>query len=112
MFLAAFHGFAFRLPSFQQLEAELAQPALRQWIGADRAFRDDVLRYSLCGFHLEGLERMLVQVNRTLKRNRALDTGRVQAALLWRSKALRRSPVTAVVATSASNATSGCAKPA
>jgi hypothetical protein len=38
VFLAAFHGFAFRLPSFQQLEAELAQPALQQWIGADRAF--------------------------------------------------------------------------
>ena len=41
---AVFHGFAFRLPSFQQLEAELAQPALQQWIGADRAFRNDVLR--------------------------------------------------------------------
>ena len=42
VFLAVFHGFAFRLRSFQQLEAELTQPALRQWIGADRAFRDDV----------------------------------------------------------------------
>ena len=82
VFLAAFHGFAFRLPSFQQLEAELAQPALRQWIGADRTFRDDVLRYSLSGFHLEGLERMLVQVNRTLKRNKALDPGRVQGRIV------------------------------
>ena len=82
VFLAAFHGFAFRLPSFQQLEAELSQPALQQWIGADRAFRDDVLRYSLSGFHLEGLERMLVQVNRTLKRNKALDTGRVQGRIV------------------------------
>src|SRR5882724_8238902 len=26
VFLAAFHGFVFRLPSFQQLEAELTQP--------------------------------------------------------------------------------------
>jgi hypothetical protein len=82
VFLAAFHGFAFRLPSFQQLEAELTQPALQQWIGAGRAFRDDVLRYSLAGFHLEGLERMLVQVNRTLKRNKALDTGRVQGRIV------------------------------
>ena len=71
VFLAAFYGFAFRLPSLQQLEAELIQPALQQWIGAPRAFHDDVLRYSLSGFHLEGLERMLVQVNRTLKRNKA-----------------------------------------
>src|SRR5712692_3106074 len=62
VFLAAFHGFAFRLSSFQQLEAELTQPALQRWIGADRAFGDDVLRYSLSGFHLEGLQRMLVQV--------------------------------------------------
>ena len=77
VFLAVFHGFAFRLPSFQQLEAELSQPALQQWIGADRAFRDDVLRYSLSGFQVEGLERMLVHSNRILKRNKALDAGRV-----------------------------------
>jgi len=82
VFLAAFHGFAFRLPSFQQLEAELTQLALQQWIGSPRAFRDDVLRYSLCGFHLQGLEQMLVQVNRTLKRNKALDTGRVQGRIV------------------------------
>ena len=82
VFLAAFHGFAFRLPSFQQLEEELTQPALQQWIGADRAFRDDVLRYSLSGFDVEGLERLLVQVNRTLKRNKAFDTGRVQGRIV------------------------------
>jgi len=82
VFLAAFHGLTFRLPSFQQWEAELAQPALQQWVGAGRAFRDDVLRYSLSGFHVEGLERMLVQVNRTLKRNKALDPGRVQGRIV------------------------------
>lgn len=82
VFLAAFHGFAFRLPSFQQLEAEISQPALQQWIGAERAFRDDVLRYSLSGFQVEGLERMLVHVNRTLKRNKALDGGRVQGRIV------------------------------
>jgi hypothetical protein len=82
VFLAAFHSFAFRLSSFQQLEAELNQPALQRWIGADRAFRDDVLRYSLSGFQLEGLQRMLIQVNRTLKRNKALDAGRVQGRIV------------------------------
>jgi hypothetical protein len=82
VFLAVFHGFAFRLSSFQQLEAELAQPALQQWVGAGRAFRDDVLRYSLSGFHLEGLEDMLVQVNRTLKRNKAFDASRVQGHIV------------------------------
>jgi hypothetical protein len=82
VFLSTFHGFAFRLPSFQQLEAELTQPALQQWVGAGRGFRDDVLRYSLSGFHVEGLERMLIQVNRTLKRNKALDQGRVQGRIV------------------------------
>jgi Transposase DDE domain len=82
VFLAAFHGFAFRLPSFQQLEAELSQPALQRWIGAGRAFRDDVLRYSLSGFHLGNLEQMLIQINRTLKRNKALDPGRVQGRIV------------------------------
>ena len=78
VFLATFHAFVFRLPSFQQLEADLIQPALQRWIGADRAFSDDALRYSLSGFHLEGLARMLIDVNRTLKRNKVFDADRVQ----------------------------------
>jgi hypothetical protein len=82
IFLAAFHAFVFRLPSFQQLEAELAQPALQRWIGAGRAFSDDALRYSLSGFHLEGLERMLIDVNRTLKRNKVFDADRVQGRIV------------------------------
>lgn len=82
VFLAVFHGFVFRLPSFQQLESDLAQPSLQHWIGSDRAFGDDVLRYSLCGFDVTGLEEMLVQVNRTLKRGKAFEEGRVQGRIV------------------------------
>src|SRR6516162_971422 len=82
VFLAAFHAFVFRLPSFQQCQAELTRPALQRWIGVQRAFRDDTLRYSLSGFALEGLEIMLVQANRTLKRNKAFDAGRVQGRIV------------------------------
>jgi hypothetical protein len=82
VFLAAFYGFAFRLPSFQQLESELARPHLQRWIGSDRGFGDDVLRYSLCGFDLAGLEEMLIQTNRTLKRSKAFDEGRVQGRIV------------------------------
>lgn len=82
VFLAAFHAFVFRLPSFQQLEAELHQPGLQRWIGAGRAFSDDVLRYSLSGFHLEGLEGMLTGINRTLKRNKVFDADRVQGRIV------------------------------
>jgi len=82
VFLALFHAFVFRLPSFQQLDSELSHTYLQQWIGAERAFRDDTLRYSLCGFDLEPLETMLVDVNRRLKRGKAFDEGRVQGHLV------------------------------
>ena len=82
VFLAVFHGFLFRLRSFQQRQADLSQPAFQHWIGAPRALSDDVLRYSLCGFDLAGLQQMLVHVNRTLKRNKAFDEGRVQGRIV------------------------------
>ena len=82
VFLALFHAFLFRLPSLQQLQAELTHSHLQQWIEAERPFRDDTLRYSLCGFDLEPLERMLVEGNRRLKRNKALHPGRVQGCLV------------------------------
>src|SRR6201988_1511152 len=82
VFLALFHAFVFRLPSLQQLDNELSHSYLQQWIDAERAFRDDTLRYSLCGFDLEPLEAMLVDVNRRLKRGKAFDEGRVQGRLV------------------------------
>ena len=82
VFLALLHAFVFRLPSFQQLDADLAHSYLQKWIGAARSFRDDTLRYSLSGFHLDPLERMLVDINRRLKRSKAFDAGRVQGHLV------------------------------
>jgi hypothetical protein len=82
VFRAVFHGFLFRFSSFQQLQSELATPAFQRWIGVHRCFGDDVLRYSLCGFDLAQLETMLVQVNRTLQRNKAFDPGRVQGRIV------------------------------
>lgn len=82
VFRAVFHGFVFRLGSFQQLQFDLAQPPLQRLIGVERAFGDDVLRYSLCGFDLSGLEQMLVDINRKLKRNKAFEEGRVQGRIV------------------------------
>jgi hypothetical protein len=82
VFLAVFHACVFRLPSFQQLQADLTHSGLTQWIGATRPFRDDTLRYSLCGFDLEPLEQMLVDINRRLKRGKAFDPGRVQGHIV------------------------------
>jgi len=78
VFLALFHAFAFRLPSFKRLERDLQDSCLVDWIGAERSFRDDTLRYSLCGFEAAPLEDMLVDVNKRLKRSKAFDDGRVQ----------------------------------
>jgi len=82
VFLAIFHSFVFRLPSFQQLDRELSHTYLQNWIDAERPFRDDTLRYSLCGFDLKPLENMLVDINRRLKRSKAFDEGRVQGRLV------------------------------
>ena len=64
------------------MDAELAHSYLQHWIGAERPFRDDTWRYSLCGFDLEPLEGMLVDLNRRLKRSKAFDVERVQGHLV------------------------------
>jgi len=81
-FLALFYGFVFRLSSFQQLEPDLAEPSRQRWLGVQEAFGDDVLHYSLCGFHVPSLEGTRVEVNRRLKRNKVLDPGRLQGRWL------------------------------
>src|SRR5713101_8847883 len=82
VFRAMFHAFAFRLPSVQQLETDLHHSHRQQSIGVERAFRDDTLRYSLCGFDLGPLENMLVDINRRLKRCKAFDDGRIQGRIV------------------------------
>jgi hypothetical protein len=72
IFLAVFHSFVFRLPSFQQLASELSHSHLQSWIGAERAFGDDTLRYSLCGFDLDPLKAILVDVNRPSEEGQSL----------------------------------------
>lgn len=78
VFLALLHAFVFRLPSFKRLERDLQDSCLVDWIGAERSFGDDTLRYSLCGFEAAPLEDMLVDINKRLKRGKAFDDGRVQ----------------------------------
>ena len=82
IFLSLFYAFVFRFTSFRQLEADLAQPHLQRWAETPRAFGDDVLRYSLASFELAPLEQMVVEINRRLKRNKALDAGRVQGRVV------------------------------
>ena len=82
VFRALLYGFVFRTPSLKQLEADVDDPHFQRWIGAPRAFKDDVFRYSLCGFDLDPLEQMLVGINRQLKRNKVFDQGRCQGHIV------------------------------
>src|SRR6516162_657999 len=82
VFLALLPAFVFRLPSFPQLDSELSHSYLPHWIGAERAFGDDTLRYSLCSFELDPLQAMWVDVNRRFKRGKVFDQGRVQGRLV------------------------------
>ena len=82
VFRALLYGFVFRTPSLKQLEADVDDPHFQRWIGAPRAFQDDVFRYSLCGFDLDPLEQMLVGINRQLKRNKVFDQGRCQGHIV------------------------------
>ena len=82
VFRALLYGFVFRTPSLKQLEADVDDPYFQRWIGAPRAFKDDVFRYSLCGFDLDPLEQMLVGINRQLKRNKVFDQGRCQGHIV------------------------------
>lgn len=82
IFQAIFYGAVFRLGSFHQLEAELAQPFLRHWLELESPLSEDTLRYSVSSFAVETLEQVLVEINRQLKRNKALEVGRVAGRLV------------------------------
>lgn len=78
VFRALLYGFVFRTPSRKQLEADVDDPYFQRWIGAPRAFQDDVFRCRLCRFALDPREQMLVGINGQLKRNKVFDRGRCQ----------------------------------
>lgn len=85
VFQAVFYGFLFRRGSFHQLEADLQDPFLQQWIGLAEPFREGTIRYSYSSFALVPLEEMLVAINQQMKRNKVfsqgLVAGRIVAAL-------------------------------
>jgi hypothetical protein len=82
VFQAVFYGFVFRRGSFHQLEADLADPFLRHWVGVATSFREDTLRYSYNSFALGPLEAMLEGINRRLKRNKVFRPGQVAGRIV------------------------------
>lgn len=82
VFRALFHAFLFRLPSFQQLDRELSHSYLPHGIGAERAFREDTLRYRLASFDRDPLPALRGEVNRRFKRAQVFEEGRVPGHLV------------------------------
>jgi len=70
-----------RVPSFLQLEAETRRPGWQRLIGRSKAISDDAFGYGLEHARLEDLRAVLVAVNQTLKRNKALEAAKINGLL-------------------------------
>ena len=77
-----FLGALLRVGSFLQLQAETARPGWRRLIGWPATISDDALVYALERYRLEDLRQTLVEINRTLKRNKALESAKINGLLV------------------------------
>lgn len=77
-----FLGAVLRVPSFLQLEAETRRPGWQRLLGWSKAISDDALGYGLEFARLEDLRAVLVAVNQTLKRNKALAGAHINGLLV------------------------------
>jgi len=75
-------GAVLRVPSFLQLEAETRRPGWQRLIGRSKAISDDALGYGLEHARLEDLREVLVSVNQTLKRAKALEAAKINGLLV------------------------------
>jgi hypothetical protein len=77
-----FLGALLRIGSFLQLQAETARPGWQRLTGWLGAISDDALVYALERYDLQDLRQVLVDVNKTLKRNKALERAKISGLLV------------------------------
>jgi hypothetical protein len=77
-----FLGALLRVDSFLQLQAETARPGWRRLVGWPATISDDALVYALERYRLEDLRQTLVEINQTLKRNKALEPAKINGLLV------------------------------
>lgn len=77
-----FLGALLRVESFLQLQAETSRPGWRRLIGWPATISDDALVYALERYRLEDLRQTLVEINKTLKRNKALEPAKINGLLV------------------------------
>jgi hypothetical protein len=77
-----FLGALMRVGSFLQLQAETARPGWQRLTGWSGGISDDALVYALERYYLEDLRQVLVDINKTLKRNKALESAKIHGLLV------------------------------
>jgi hypothetical protein len=77
-----FLGALLRVGSFLQLQAETARPGWQRLTGWSRRISDDALVYALERYYLQDLRQVLVDINKTLKRNKALESAKINGLLV------------------------------
>jgi len=77
-----FLGALMRVESFLQLQAETARPGWQRLTGWSRPISDDALVYALERYYLQDLRQVLVDINKTLKRNKALESAKIHGLLV------------------------------
>jgi Transposase DDE domain. len=78
LFLAA----VMRVGSFLQLQSETARPGWQRLTGWPRPISDDALVYALERYDLEDLRQVVVDIHKTLKRNKALESAKINGLLV------------------------------
>jgi hypothetical protein len=71
-----------RVGSFLQLQAETARPGWQRLIGWSRRISDDALVYASERYFLQDLRQVLVDINKDLKRNKALESAKIHGLLV------------------------------
>lgn len=77
-----FLGVLLRIGSFLQVQAETARPGWQRLTGWAHPISDDALVYALERYDLQDLRQVLVDVNKTLKRNKALESAKINGLLV------------------------------
>jgi len=77
-----FLGALLRVGSFLQLQAETARPGWQRLVGWPKTISDDALVYALERYRLDDLRQSLVDINKTLKRNKALESAKISGLLV------------------------------
>ena len=75
-------GAVLRMPSFLQLAKDTGRPGWRRLLGLRQPLEDDLLAYVTERYRLEDWRALLVATNQILKRNKALESAKIQGLLV------------------------------